>query len=351
MSSVENFKKLQKKKKITILVLSILLVIAFFMSFFVGTGRLTFKEVIDALFLKGSSTNIRIIWRMRFPRILAALVAGSGLALSGVIMQANLRNPLASPTTLGVSNAAVFGANIGIVILGEGAIISSGLAVININNPYVLAICAFITSMLATFIVLSLSKFKRFTTEVVVLSGLAIGTLFTAGTTLIQYFAQDNSLSSAIFWSFGDLQRATLIEIAIMAAVIIISLVIFVIHKNSYNAMLFGDEVATSMGIKVEKVRFISLLLSSLITAVCISFLGIIGFIGIIAPHIMRRLVGNDHKYLIPSSMLLGALVLILSDMFARGVYASSSLPVGAITSLLGAPIFLWIIFSKKEAK
>lgn len=347
----ENFKKIEWRKRIVILVLFFAVLIAAFFSVFVGSAGLSFSESWAGLLRQGNNLQNRIVWNIRMPRILAAIVAGFGLSVAGTVMQATLQNPMASPSTLGVSNAAVFGANLGIIVFGSGTITMQGPLLTAVNNPYLVSIFAFFFALISVLLVLALSKFRHFSSETVVLAGIAFGTLFTAGTTLVQYFAVDESLASAVFWTFGDLSRASYQETAVLAGVVFASFFIFMLFRFSYNALLSGDEVAKSLGVHVEIIRFISLLLASVICALTISILGIIGFLGIMGPHIMKRIVGNDHRYLLPSSALMGSLILILSDMVARAALNGTSLPVGAITSLLGAPIFLWIVFARKGEK
>ena len=334
---------LNKKRLIVLLSLLITLIILFIASIFIGSSHMSFIDGLKALFRTGDEANQTIIYNIRLPRILAALIAGTALALSGTIMQTMSNNVMASPSTLGVTNAAVLGANIAIIILGGGIITSHG-GLVNISNPYFVSGIAFIFALLSMLLVLALARFKKFSASTTVLIGVTFGMFCTGVTTLIQYFASDTSLSSAIYWSFGDLGRASYEDDLIMLVVTIIAATFFLIFSYRYNAMLLGDESAETLGVRIKLFRFISLLLASLLTAVTVSLLGIIGFIGLLAPQIIRRLIGNDHKYLLIGSSLLGANVLLLADMFARAVMNGISLPVGAITSIIGAPIFIVVL-------
>lgn len=342
--------KCMKKKKLFILILLISLLIVTIISLFVGSSNMTILEVFDALFLKGNNSNIRIIYSIRIPRILAAIIAGCGLSLAGLIMQTTLNNSMASPQTLGVSNAAVFGANVSIIIFAGGYFISGNNAnsFFTNANPFSTSFLAFIFAILATLFILLLCKSREFSPNVVILLGIGIGSLFNSLTTLLQYYATDVGLSAAVIWNFGDLGRATYLIDLIMFVVVFISLIFFILNSWRYNALLSGDNVAKSLGVNVKLLRFISLLFSSLITAVCVSFLGIIGFVGIICPHICRKIIGNDHRYLLVSSLLAGSLLLLLADMLSRVIGNGTSLPVGSITALLGLPFFIAIIFSKR---
>ena len=334
---------IKQKRLIVILSLAVSTVVLFIASIFIGPAKLTFLEGLQGLFGIGEETNIIIVQSIRLPEIIAAVIVGVALSISGVIMQTISNNVMASPSTLGVSNAAVLGANIAIIILGGGTIFAKG-GDIDIKNPYIVSLFAFIFAIVGIILVLGLSRIKKFNNATTVLIGVTFGTFCTGLTTLIQYFASDTSLASAIYWSFGDLGRANYVDNLIMLSVTVISLIFFLIFSYRYNALLLGEDSASTLGINLNAFRFISLLLASLLTATCVSLVGIIGFVGLIIPQVMRKLVGNDHKYLLIGSSLFGATVLLFSDGFARCIANGVSLPVGAITSILGAPIFIVIL-------
>ena len=318
---------------------------------FVGSSEMSVSQALDALTGYGTPAQMRIIWRIRVPRMLAAVIAGAGLAVSGLVMQTTLNNAMASPSTLGVSNGAVFGANLSIIAFA-GGFLSTGNNPASFDvgaNPFTTSLLAFVFSTLSVLLILGLCTVKGFSPNVVVLAGIAIGSVWTAATTILQFYATDVGLSAAVVWSFGDLGRATYRTDAIMLAVVAVGLVFFRLMAWKYNALLSGEATAKTMGIHVEGLRFVSLLLSSVITAVCVSFLGIIGFVGVICPHVVKKLLGQDHRVSIPMSALTGSLLLLLADTLSRFIGSGSALPVGAITSLLGAPFFLAIIFSGKE--
>lgn len=344
INGIKLYKKYTKKK---IIIAITLLALVFILSIFaINAGSTAIKpyEVLMSILGYGTDESMVVVWRIRLPRVLAAIIAGTGLSVAGCVMQNNLRNPLASPSTLGISNAAAFGANIAIVLLGAGSIRSTTADAVAINNPYMVTIAAFICAMAATFIILMLAKLRGFSPESIVLSGVALGSLFSAGTTLIQYFAEDVQVAAAVFWTFGDLGRASWNEVFIMAIVVGLSLIYFMFRRWDYNALDSGEESAKGLGVNVERVRFGGMLVSSIITAVTVSFLGVIGFIGLIAPQIIRRIVGGDYRFLIPISALMGTLLLLIADTLARTIIAPVILPVGAITSFLGAPLFLYLL-------
>ena len=312
---------------------------------------MSFADALDALLGGGNDAQSRIIWKIRVPRVLAAIIAGAGLAVSGLVMQTTLNNSMASPSTLGVSNAAVFGANLSIIAFA-GGFLSTGNNLQSFDagaNPYATSVLAFVFATLSVLLILGLCTVRSFSPNVVVLAGMAIGSVWTAATTILQFYATDVGLSAAVVWSFGDLGRATYRTDIIMAFVVVAGLIFFILMSWEYNALLSGEATAKTMGVNVEVLRFASLLLASVITAVCVSFLGIIGFVGIICPHVTKKLLGQDHRVTIPVSCLTGSLLLLLADTLSRSLGSGSALPVGAITSLLGAPFFIAIIFSRKE--
>lgn len=336
-----------------LIILCILVFVSAVACLFVGSSGMTISDAVAALFGKGSAADIRIIQNIRIPRVLAALIAGAGLSIAGLIMQTTLGNAMASPSTLGVSNAAVFGANLSIIVFAGGFLATGNnvAAYATSANPYATSLIAFIFSILSVFLILALCKIKAFSPSVVVLAGIAMGSVWTAATTILQFYATDVGISAAVIWNFGDLGRATYKTDLIMAVVVAIGLVFFILMSWRYNALLSGDMAARSMGVNVDRLRFISLLLASLITAVCVSFLGVIGFVGIICPHVMKKILGQDHRVITPSSALAGSLLLLLADTLSRSIGNGSALPVGAITSLLGAPFFIAIIFSRRSAE
>ena len=341
---------LTQKRLIVLISLAVGLFFLFIASIFIGSSNMSFVDGIKAIFHQGEPMYINIIYNIRFPRIIAALLAGIALALSGTIMQTITNNVMASPSTLGTTNAAVLGANIAIIILGGGVISVHG-GNVDISNPYFISGIAFLFALLSTLLILFLSKFNKFSNTTIVLIGVTMGTLFTGITTLIQYFASDTSLSSAVYWSFGDLGRASYEDDLILFVVVIVSLVFFLLFSFKYNALLLGEESAESLGINLKLFKFISLLLASLLTAVTVSLFGIIGFIGLLSPQIMRRLIGNDHRYLIVGSGLFGAFILLFSDILSRVLMNGISLPVGAITAILGAPAFVAVIILGRRKK
>lgn len=340
----------KRKNRSVILFLALAVVTLGVLCLFLGVSNLSFAECLQALMKNGNPSAVRILWNIRIPRVLAAVIAGAGLAVSGLVMQTALNNPMASPSTLGVSNAAVFGANLSIIAFA-GGFLSTGNNVNNFSvgaNPFATSLMAFLFSTASILLILGLCTVRSFSPNVVVLAGMAIGSLWTAATTILQFYATDVGIAAAVVWNFGDLGRATYRTDWITLAVVTVGILFFLLVSWQLNALLSGEATAKTMGVPVELLRFVCLLLASVMTAVCVSFLGVIGFVGIICPHTVKKLLGQDHRVTIPASALAGSLLLLLADTVSRSMGGGSALPVGAITSMLGAPFFLAIIFSER---
>ena len=329
------YRKNQIKSITFLVVLSVLLLAAVLLSLRAGSYETPVAELIKGIFGKSADKKINlIVQNNRLPRILTAILAGGGLGLAGCILQAVLRNPLASSSTLGVSQGATFGAAFAIVVLGLGA-----------TDRFGIPLCAFIGSIAVALVILGLSKFRQVSPEGIVLAGVAISSMFTGATTLIQYFADEVQLSTLVFWTFGDLGSTGWQDLGAMGIVVAVLCVYCVMHRWDYNALLSGEETAISLGINVKRLTLVGMVLCCLTSSVVVSNVGLISFIGLVAPHIVRMVVGNNHVYLIPGSILGGATLLLLGDLFARTVISPVILPIGAITSFLGGPLFLYLLF------
>ncbi|WP_094229200.1 FecCD family ABC transporter permease [Methanolobus psychrotolerans] len=328
----------------------VLLCVMLVMSISVGAADIPPLEVIKTLI--GHSISDRwgsIIWNIRLPQVLTAIVAGAGLSVAGVVMQSILRNPLASPFTLGISNAAAFGAAFSVMVLGTGSTHTLVGDAVTISNPYVTTAVAFVFSLLVTAIILAFSRYRGVTPEVMILVGVAMSSLFTAGTMFLQYFADDTQLASIVFWSFGDVSRASWEELAFITVVVVVSIIYFTLNRWKYNAIDAGDETAKGLGVNVEQVRLRGMMAASIVTAVIVAFLGVIGFIGLICPHMTRRIIGDDHRFLITGSIVMGSLLLLCADTAARVIIQPYQLPVAVLTSFLGAPTFIYLILKGRR--
>ncbi|MCK5541987.1 MAG: iron ABC transporter permease [Desulfobacterales bacterium] len=338
------------KKIIFITIALICLVLLFVIGISVGAVQIPFIDVVKSL--AGMTVSKRfdiIIFNIRLPQVLTAIVAGAGLAVSGAVMQSVLRNPLGSPFTLGISHAAAFGAAFSVMILGSGTMASSISDAVAISNPYLTTFSAFIFSMIAALIILAVSKLRQGSPEVMILTGVALGSLFTAGTMLLQFFADDVQLAAMVFWTFGDVARTGWSEIFFLSFVTLFSMGFFFMNAWNYNAADAGDETAKGVGVKIERTRLLGMIIASFVTSVIISFVGIIGFVGLVAPHMVRRIIGDDHRFLLPGTIISGSLLLLASDIVARLILSPHILPVSVLTSFLGAPVFIYLIIRGKR--
>jgi len=296
-----------------------------------------------------------VIWNIRMPRIAAAIVAGWCLGLAGAVMQCLLKNPLASPFTLGVSQGAAFGAAFAIVVLGAGGAYSSAVQTsviqttssagpLTIRNVYSVTVCAFLGALLGTVVILALARLKKMAAEALILAGVALSSLFVSGTILVQYFATEVEIASVVFWTFGDVGRSNWREIGLMTGATVAVTGYFALKRWELNALSAGEDVARSLGVNVDRCRLVGMFLTALLAALVTAFLGVIAFLGLLAPHIGRRLVGADHRFLVPHSCIIGALLLLVADTVSRTLVGSGTLPVGVLTSFMGAPLFLYLL-------
>jgi iron complex transport system permease protein len=234
------------------------------------------------------------------------------------------------------------------MLLGTGSTSSSDII---INNPYITTIAAFSSAMLVTFVILMFAKLRGNTSETMILVGVAMGSLFSAGTMFLQYFADETQLSSIVFWAFGDTARASWSELGLISAVVIVASIYFALNRWKYNAIDAGDDTAKGLGVDVDKVRIRGMMCASLVTATTVAFLGVIGFVGLICPHMARRLIGDDHRFLLTGSIVAGSLLLLSADTIARVIIQPYQLPVAVLTSFLGAPAFIYLILKGKRIR
>jgi len=284
-----------------------------------------------------------IVSSIRLPRALAALLVGMLLGLSGVVMQGILRNSLASPFTLGISQAAGFGAAFAIIVFENH---NAGLETLSL---WFVPFCAFIASMLCSLLIIFLGKKVKMSPMVLILAGVGLGSLFHSATMFLQYFTTEINAAATLFWTFGDLSKATYNILFILSITLFFSFIIIWSSHWKFDALGFGDDNAYNKGVNVNSFRLWMLLFGSLCTAIAVSFFGIIGFIGLVAPHIVKLILGNSHGALIPLSALSGGVLLLGADFFARMLLYPSILPVGIITSFIGAPMLLYLLITHKK--
>lgn len=334
-----SYSKYIGKKVMFLTVCSVVLILVTLTALSIGSANLSISEVIDQI-----TNQSGIAWSIRFPRVIVAVVAGAMLAVAGTVMQCILKNPLSEPYTLGISQAAAFGAAFAIVLLGAGAMFSNAKDVVVIGNQYAVTLCAFCFSLISTGVVIVLTRLTRVSPEAIVLSGVVMGSVFAAARTGIQYFANEIQLASIVYWTFGNLSRITWDNLILIGAVSLPVLLYFMYNRWNYNAIDAGIDTASSLGVNVNRHIIVGMILSSLVAALIVSLMGVIGFVGLLAPHIVRRVIGSDHRFVIPASALMGALILLVSDTLSRTMISPLVLPVGVITSFMGGPLFLAIL-------
>ena len=339
---IRQYKKNTHRKILMILICILLCVAVVIGNILVGTFNLTYKELFYTLMHPSDDSVMAyiIVWTIRLPPSVTGILAGFALALAGATMQTILNNPLATPYTLGVSSGAGLGAYLAIVI---------GLGAAPVLGRYLIPVFAFVFSIFACFTIYSIAKIKNFTSTVMVLAGIGMNFLFSAAQTLLQYAASAEELQTAMFWLFGSLNRTKWGDLAVLLPVVVICFIY--IYKNSWRltAMQLGDAKARSLGIDVEKIRMRMFIVISLLTATTVAFVGTIGFIGLVGPHIARMLVGEDQRFFIPMSCVCGSLILSAAGLAARTIVPGTILPVGVLTSLLGVPFFFLLILRKKR--
>jgi len=346
------YRKYLGRKMLPGICLLILLAVFATLSLSIGSIRMDAGEILRALFSgPGESRFQQVIWNMRMPRTLAAILGGGCLALAGAAMQNVLRNPLASPFTLGVSQGAGFGATFAIIVLGAGTLGQDPGEIGISSRPDIMVISAFAGSLLTVVVLLLLSSLRNLSPAALILAGVAMGSFFGASTMLLQYFGTELEVASAVFWTFGDLGKGWWNNLWIMAVVLFPAAVFFMIHRWHFNKLLWGDDTAESLGVKVNLFRLLVLVTAALISSVTTAFLGIIGFVGLVAPHLVRMITGQDHRFLLPYSVLAGGLLLVISDILARTILDPVILPVGIITSFAGTPLFLYLLVSRGEIR
>jgi iron complex transport system permease protein len=283
----------------------------------------------------GSGVNAKIILEVRLPRVLLALLVGGGLGAAGCAMQALFRNAMASPYTMGVSSGGAFGASLAILLGGTAAVVVSS---------------SFLGCLITVILVLRFARAgSRVPLETLLLSGMALSLFFSALTSFVQYVAKEGQLREILFWLMGGLWAADWGKLSLCAPIILLAGSGLWLFHRELDLLTMGEEQALNAGVETEKVKVWVLTLASLVTAATVACCGMIGFVGLIIPHIARSFSGPAHRWLLPESFLLGALYLLLVDTFARTILGPTELPAGVITALIGVPFFLFVLQKRKR--
>ena len=326
-------------------ILLILLPVVALFSLTVGTVSISWLEALGAIFGNASSAQIdTILFDIRLPRILLAIFVGAVLASTGAVMQGLFRNPLADPSLIGVSSGASVGASIMIVTAG-GAI--QGGALVGLS---LVSIGAFVGGFLATLLVYRLASSGMGTSvTTMLLAGIAIGALAGALNSLLSYFSDNDMLRQISLWQMGNLSGASWLKVSIMGVVAVLLMSLFPRDSKALNALLLGESEARHLGINVQWVKRRLIALTALGVGVSVAVAGLVGFVGLIMPHIIRLMIGPDHRWLIPASGLAGAVLLVIADSLARVVVIPAELPTGILTAILGAPFFVILLLQQRK--
>jgi len=343
----KQYNKFTARKSRFLWIMAGLIIILSLTGLALGPSKISFSDLLGLLGSGADEVQKGIVLQIRLPRVLAGIVSGIALSVSGVVMQSVLRNPLGSPFTLGISNSAAFGAAFAVIIFGAGSMQSSSADAVMIANPYLVTASAFVWSLAACFLILLVARKRGATPENMILAGIIASSLFTALTTALQYIADDIQLAAIVFWTFGDLGKGGWKELALQALLLTPVMIYFYRNRWNYNALDSGDETARSLGVNIRRLRITGMILASLSTAAVVSFYGIIAFVGLVVPHMVRRVIGSDERFLIPGAALAGVAFMIGCDILARTIISPMVLPVGIITSLVGAPLFIFLLLRR----
>ncbi|NVK33819.1 MAG: iron ABC transporter permease [Rhodobacteraceae bacterium] len=307
-----------------------------------GPAQYPLSQVLQTLLFPGDADvqSRVVIWEIRMPIALMAVSVGGCLSLAGAQMQTILANPLASPFTLGISAAAGFGAALGLV---------AGVAIFPAAVSYMVPLNAFIMAMAASLFIYAFSTFRGVTVQTIVLLGIALVFTFNALLALLEYLASEQALAAVVFWTMGSLTKATWGKVYVTFGVLIVCIPFFARHAWALTALRLGDVKAASFGVNIRSLRLKTLLGVSLLAAIPVSFVGTIGFVGLVGPHIARMLVGEDQRFFLPSAILCGSLMLSATSVVSKMLIPGAILPIGVITALVGVPFFFVLIFADRK--
>ncbi|WP_459128697.1 FecCD family ABC transporter permease [Guggenheimella bovis] len=318
-----------RSKKAGLIFISLAFILIFIASLIIGSESISLKEI----FTPTDETARLILFKLRLPRAIAAVLIGMGLASSGAVFQSVLNNPMADPYMLGVSAGAALGASVSFILNG-GAILT--------------LLLSFGGAIGSVLIVFSIGKKRGLLNgTTLILAGIALSFLLSSTTSLIVALNRER-MERIIFWTMGSLNGIQMKELTYLSVPLILGSLSFLFYWKDLNLLYLGEDRAKASGVDTERRKLELLLISSLVTSVAVSLGGIIGFVGLIVPHMARLLVGNDHKLLLPTTLLTGATFLLLSDTIARTIVSPMQLPIGVVTSFLGAPYFIYLLRKKQ---
>jgi iron complex transport system permease protein len=336
------YRRIVARRVFTVAGLAVLCVAAFLLDLVTGPSSLTAAQVIGGLWSPEtlSLPQQAIVWQVRLPYALMAVLVGAALSLAGAEMQTILNNPLASPFTLGVSSAASFGAALAIVM---------GISLPFVPLEWMVPINAFVFAFGSVLLLQLMARRRSAGVETVVLLGIALVFAFNALVALVQFVSSQEALQQLVFWSMGSLSRATWGHLGVLGVVLAVVVPFSLLAAGRMTSLRLGEDRARSFGVDVGRLRFLALLRVSLLAATSVAFAGTIGFIGLVGPHMARLLLGEDHRFLLPASLLCGALIMSLASVASKTLVPGAIMPVGIVTAIVGVPVFLFLIFRRKD--
>jgi len=336
------YRRLVRRKRLLLGIVAIALIASVLCDLALGPASYRPADVLRAVLRPASVPDqLRVVlWEIRMPVALMAVAVGAALSLAGAQMQTILNNPLASPFTLGISAAASFGAALGLAF---------GIKLLPVAVDYIVPLNAFAMALVSAMLIHLLSTRRGVTAETIVLLGIALVFTFNALLALVQYLATEQAVAAVVFWTMGSLTKATWAKLGIVSAAILVMLPIFARRVWQLTALRLGDDKAASFGIDVPRLRLQTLVMVSVLAAFPVAFVGVIGFVGLVGPHIARMLVGEDQRFFLPASVLTGALMLSASSVVSKTIVPGAIFPIGVVTSLVGVPFFISLILSRKR--
>ncbi|KZD23271.1 iron ABC transporter permease [Tardiphaga robiniae] len=337
----EAYQRVIRRRVAFLILLALISVVSFAVDLGTGPSSLGLMDAVRGVLNIGklSGPQSAILWEVRLPQALLAILVGLALATAGAEMQTILGNPLASPFTLGVSSAASFGAALAIVL---------GIGIPGVPQNWIISANAFVFSFIAVIVLQSVVRLRGSGTDILVLCGIALFFTFNALVALTQFLASQQALQQLVFWIMGSLSRASWEKVRLLAVVVVIALPFAQRAAWPMMALRLGEDRARSLGINIAQLRFMSLLRISILTATAMAFVGTIGFVGLAGPHIARLLIGEDHRFFLPASALTGAIIMSLASVASKSIIPGVLIPIGIVTALIGLPVFFSLIFSRR---
>lgn len=341
-SDVSAYRRLSRRRALILIVMAVALLLSVLTDLVVGPSGLSLGDALRTIVSPGTASviNHAIVWDIRLPMAAMAVVVGAALAAAGVQMQTILNNPLAEPFTLGIAAAASFGAASSIVV---------GVSVLSVGGLFMTAANAWIFAIGACLVIQGLSLLRNAGAETMILLGIALVFLFSALLSMMQFIASEQALQQVVFWTMGSLTKADWLRVGIITAVLVVVVPLCARVSWQLTALRMGDERAASLGVAVRRLRMTVLLGVSILAATAVAFVGTIGFVGLVGPHVARMLVGEDQRYLLPASILCGGLLMSVTSIVSKMVMPGVIIPVGIITALIGVPFFIVIVFTRRR--